>query len=299
MRKSSTIASTNLLAYCMQRYGGKDWNDNNDRITKLYRRLLPLSEEERDLIFTLTDDFEYCSLLDVNSHLHDAYDKIPKDLKDDAKKIIIAPLKDPIISKPKTIGDFTLVSKAKSPDLYFPMFRYSFSTTDMHYNKIDFCPDASSISSKYNDRTLLIMLDDFVGSGMTVSKIVSHLGYIFREQNKQLRYKDIVILSAFAMNQGIVLLRSRHGIQCYANRILQKGISSNENLNPTEKVHLLSVMQEIEHKVVPTVGYVNTLGYMQSEALVSIGDKCPNNTFPFYWYGNKKSELQPIFPREK
>lgn len=299
MRKSTTIAPTNLLAYCMQRYGGKDWNDNNDRITKLYKRLLPLSEEERDLIFTLTDDFEYCSLFNVNSLLHKAYDKIPKELKDNAENIVIAPLKDPIVSKPKTIGDLTLAPKAKSPDLYYPMFHLTFSTTDKHYDKIDFCPDASSISSRYNDRTLLILLDDFVGTGMTVSNIVSHLGDVFKAQKKRLRYKDIVILSAFAMNQGIVLLRSRHGIQCYANTILPKGISSNDKLNPTEKVHLLSVMQEIEHKVVPTVGYVNTLGYMQSEALVSIGDKCPNNTFPFYWYGNKKSELQPIFPREK
>ena len=39
---------------------------------------------------------------------------------------------------------------------------------------------------------------------------------------------------------------------------------------------------------------IYSLGYMQSEALISIMDKSPNNTFPIFW--KAKDDLN-IFPR--
>ena len=300
MRKPNIKADPSLMALCLQRYKDAEWNDTgNDRIPKLFERLSPLSQEERKLIFQLTDDFIFCNPMNVVSHIFDAYSIIPAELKDNARNIIIVPLKDPIQRKINTIEDLTLAPKSKSADIYYPLFHYTFPTNDPHYQKIVFCDDPKSLMGNYNDGTLLILIDDFVGTGLTVSHITSNIDCLLRKKGKKLRYNDTIILSAFAMNQGVELLGSRYGISCYADKILPKGISGNKRFSREDVVHLLSVMRDIEHKTVPGVGYVNTLGYMQSEALVSIGDKCPNNTFPFYWYGNKKSETLPIFPRNK
>lgn len=300
MRKAAIKADPSLLAFCMHRYKDAVWNDaGNDRISKLYERIYPLNQEERDLIFQLTDEFIFCNVMNVVSHIRDAYSQIPAEMKDNASNIIIAPLKNPFQRKIDTIGDITLAPKSKSADIYYPLFHYAFPTNDPHYQKIEFCDAPTSLMKKYNEGTLLILIDDFVGTGLTVSHITSNLGCLLTHKDKKLRYNEIIILCAFAMNQGVKFLKSRFGISCYAGKILSKGISSNIRFRNEDIVHLLSVMRDIEHKIVPGVGYRDTLGYMQSEALVSIGDKCPNNTFPFYWYGNKKSEMRPIFPRNK
>lgn len=38
-----------------------------------------------------------------------------------------------------------------------------------------------------------------------------------------------------------------------------------------------------------------SLGYMQSEALISIMDKSPNNTFPIFWKANHDLNIFPRF----
>ena len=59
-------------------------------------------------------------------------------------------------------------------------------------------------------------------------------------------------------------------------------------------------MKSIENKVLQNLNRDFSFGYKSSESLVSIMEKSPNNTFPFYWYKGKdgqNGELEPIFRR--
>lgn len=288
-----------LLIKCQNRYKNKNWASEQNRIGKLYERIANLTDEEIELIFTLTDDFIYCPFFDVVYQIKSSYEKIPIKDKQNAREILIAPLKDPLMKIPKLpFGEkYIEKPKSKSADIYFPLFQRVFDTTDPFYYKVRFCDDIKILCKNYKNDSLLILVDDFVGTGLTVSGITSSIGMYLKSKSKQLRYSDIKIICAYAMYQGERYLKSQFGIDCFCSELIYKGIICNKMIAKAEKIKSLSIMQNIERKLFPKMSTKNTLGFGQSEALISIGDKCPNNTFPFYWYGEKKDK--PIFPRDK
>lgn len=55
-------------------------------------------------------------------------------------------------------------------------------------------------------------------------------------------------------------------------------------------------MQQIENKLFVNLKSQYSLGFYQSESLVSIMNKAPNNTFPFYWE-KCIGDVKPVFRR--
>lgn len=77
-------------------------------------------------------------------------------------------------------------------------------------------------------------------------------------------------------------------------KFFDKAISESPNYTALEINYKKGLMVQMEKFYGNRITSIYSLGYMQSEALISIMDKSPNNTFPIFW--KAKDDLN-IFPR--
>lgn len=124
-----------------------------------------------------------------------------------------------------------------------------------------------------NDDHLLILVDDFIGTGETALGAVDYVKKIFPEMMNS----NIVVLAIAGMQQGIEELE-RYQIKVYSSVILKKGISDYYLGKDLENA--LEIMHQIECHIKVKPKFL--LGYKHSEGLISM-ERCPNNTFPIYW----------------
>lgn len=160
---------------------------------------------------------------------------------------------------------------------------YKFKGTTIK-QKIDFKEKSISVVENINklkdvrsfSNKLIVLVDDFIGTGKTAEASVC---YIKKELPQIHDNSQIVILSIVAHEMGIEFL-SKMGIRVFTTHKIKKGISDNFSGELLEKS--LICMSGIENslkKLKPEFRF----GYGQSEALVCM-ERCPNNTFPIYWY---------------
>lgn len=144
-------------------------------------------------------------------------------------------------------------------------------------------PLSESLLEKIDNDSLLIIIDDFLGTGGTFFKMTKHF-------DKLNTMKDaIIIISLVSMEEGYKKIKDA-GFNIYTKEIRKKGIS---DLMPEEKRELyLNMMDAIEKKINVDDDY--KLGYKKSESLVSM-IRTPNNTFPVFW--KKNEHFLPPFER--
>lgn len=147
------------------------------------------------------------------------------------------------------------------------------------YDSIDTLP------KELDEGDIVLLVDDFIGTGETANNAIKYLMDI----NSNVTTTQILILSLVSLKTGIDLIES-NGIKTYSSVILGKGIS--DYYTQPKKINYLSIIKNIENRI--KVSEKFQLGYMQSEALVSM-IRTPNNTFPIFWKNNNTA-VAP-FPR--
>lgn len=120
--------------------------------------------------------------------------------------------------------------------------------------------------------SILILLDDFVGTGDTAIEAIDYL-----VNTLQINLSKIIILTISILNIGNINLLSQN-IPVYYKYIFYRGISDYYSQN--EIPGKISVMKSIEKTIKAHKN--ESLGYKGSEALVSL-IRTPNNTFPVFW----------------
>ena len=90
----------------------------------------------------------------------------------------------------------------------------------------------------------------------------------------------IKVMSLVAQGDGIKQLKDA-GVDVYYSKYAPKAIEES-NATVEEKIWMYYQMDAIESKI-PSFNNTYHYGYNRSEALVSM-IRCPNNTFPIYWY---------------
>lgn len=85
-------------------------------------------------------------------------------------------------------------------------------------------------------------------------------------------------------------------LRLFCSRFFDKAISESPNYTALEINYKKGLMVQMEKSYGNRITSTFSLGYMQSEALISIMDKSPNNTFPIFW---KAKHNFNIFPRFK
>lgn len=138
------------------------------------------------------------------------------------------------------------------------------------------------------DSDLLFLIDDYIGSGKTVTKCLEEISL----KNNKLKER-IHILSLAVQKQTIDLINSM-GIPFHYHHVEQKGITDfYEKASAENKI---ATMRTIEKKLKLNPKY--SLGFEESESLITL-IRTPNNTFPIFWddYEIKGEKKKAPFPR--
>ena len=106
-----------------------------------------------------------------------------------------------------------------------------------------------------------------------------------------------VVVCMCAMQDGLWNL-DYCSLKCYASDVYIKAITDDKRFDLQQRQQRIGFMKSAEEKVVKRALKKYSLGYSQSEALLSIMDKCPNNTLPFYWFASQHN-ISPVFYRFK
>ena len=239
--------------------------DFKERFAKLQ------SEDERKLILDLTSRFTYIPLSEYGNHLIKSINDFIRAA--DHSKIIG-------IMNGFHKSDF---GKVKSNYLVSYQFKGLNLIKNINWpTKYPRIIDNSKSLLKINNLQdyNLVLVDDFLGSGETIEGAYNYMSHRLKAHNKPMPYVSVVCI--VAMQHAVDLLSTKMRINVYASKILKRGISDFYTGNDLKEAK--SLMKEIERRIKVRDNF--RFGYKQSEALVCM-ERCPNNTFPFYWFNDK------------
>jgi len=281
--------TANTLLQINELFELKNWpiELGNNRLTLYQRfceRLRVFDSEEQLLMIRLSRNFERVLIQQYTEYFWLGYYNIPTEILESVDKIIFMPL--------LKIQDTKKKNKTKSSSaLHYILSSGDYDWVD-YSNKFLFIEDAADLQRELKERTILIFIDDFLGSGGTARDTISS----FIEKNINLTPVNTIILTMIAQKQGVINVKTQTGCQVFSNQVYGRGISD------TFEGHMIdssiALMKEMERKIAPEIhknGW--SLGFEQTEALVSMSAKSPNNTFPVFWY-ETKTKVSP-FPRYK
>lgn len=297
--------NVNLLVECEGRFHNKPWY-NSERISALLGRLAYLDENEINLVLDLTERFQYLELNEVSQKLVRAYNSIPDNILLNATSILFVPLKSPYYKdmiqngkarKRKSVDEELLAQPSKSSDFILKIVDIGFPYRYQKYsNKTHICKAPGEVLKYYQKGALLVLWDDFIGSGNTAFNAIADLQKFLVNKGHYPIEKDFIIVCVCAMKKGLDMLNYL-SLNCYACDVYMKAISDDQRFGKHDRDVRILTMKSVEEKVVKCSKEFS-LGFEQSEALLSIFDRCPNNTFPFYWH-RSKYQLDPVFYRYK
>jgi len=250
---------------------GKFGDDDDDLFEKFCCLLNELSEDEQDLMLTLTESFERFTLNDYPYLCKNALDKIDQNLIKKNKTIYLIPL-----NSPKDI----LMGKVKSGEqMAYLAKKILQKLTDPQKHKIIDVANVFKLSELYPKRkgSLIIFIDDFVGTGNTACETIEE--YCKNSVNDD----EVIIVSAVALEMGIKALNDI-GFKIYSSQVLKKGIYDSKRI--TDKAIAYRIIEGIENRL--KISGKFRLGFGRSEALVRMY-RTPNNTLPVYWCSEMKN----------
>ena len=238
------------------------------------------NDEERDLIIELTNDFLW-----VQSNMYEEY------LLKALKKLFDSKMWKP--EKNKNIYICPLLSekdfgKLKSSTfmLYLCQSILMRTYSEFQESQIRICETPEVLKMHEDKIDSLILIDDFIGRGETALECLEYLKFLRNSKKK------IYIVSLVAQEEGINNI-SKADISVFTAVIRKKAIT--DTYSESEAKEKIKVMVNISKYLHAPKGM--QLGYADTESLVSM-IKTPNNTFPVYWYENRKNAYAPFVRKE-
>ncbi len=276
--------SINVINKLNNLFNEKKWKitgKKNDLYSRFCERLNFLEEEEDQLfVIDLAKDFLCVGEFQrIYEDIQNVFFNIDEEVYELFDKIVIMPLSKKIYKPDK---------KTKSGEAYFYFFKRSnfFSWFDYYPNKFMFSEEMRG--DFIRDNKAIFFIDDYVGSGDTFIEIYNDIKEIYAEINP----RNIFVLAPFSQEKAVKRIYDEVGARVISETIRNRGISDRY---PAEKVPIyLDKMIKIENRIDKKIEEKDcSLGYKQSEALIQVLYKTPNNTFPVFWFENKQS-LSPF-----
>ncbi len=255
-------------------FDDKNWHEKKDFNTTVFdnfcQLLSNLTDKQQELIIELTERYEWLTLNEYNSILIKLFDKIPESEISNTKKIIFFPI---IKSEDE--------DKTKSGHVILYLMRI-IKPLLRKFGEIDFKEaekfEYFSEDFTINDNEYIYLLDDFLGSGLTLDSTLKK----FDEMSIPIEKIRIITIASHV--QAIEYMNQKN-IVYYTEIISKKGISEYYT-DDTIKAEKIEIMKQIE-KLLPTKKY--NFGFGKSEALITLA-RTPNNTFPIFWHKYIKEE---------
>lgn len=231
------------------------------------------TQEERNLIMELTEKFTYIPLSEYGRYLLPVVKDFLSMLPSDKKISVINGLRKADWGKVKS--NYLVSYQFKGLNLI--------KNIDWGKHKLRIFDDFKSLfqTSDIQNHELLLV-DDFLGTGETIEEAYKYIANRLKIYGKEMPHVSVVCI--VAMQQAVDLMK-KMGIEVYASKIVNKGIS--DNYSGEELESAITVMETIEKRINVKPAY--QFGYHQSEALVCM-ERCPNNTFPFFWLNKNYGE---------
>lgn len=240
-----------------------------DVFERFSRMCARLSQDQRDLILTITQDYIWLnSAAERESRFLASWKKMVPQLPLGIQLVGLAPLLKPKSSRPK------------SSDVVFSTAR-GFQRNlirSLEHRKLIFGKSAAELAKYLSefDNTALVLVDDYLGSGNTASSALDSLNLPIRNSGK---FPYVVVLTLAAQQNAVSRLADRCLV--VADLLLKRGISDKSGID-TEQA--LAVMKSIGARL--GIEKSIRLGYGAAEALTTL-QRTPNNTFPVYWTNKK------------
>lgn len=266
-------------------FTAKNWfkNENQEEIHKRFLNLLNnLSDEQKTLIHEIVQNYTWIPGSEYFEKFNNLMGKI--DLKDLVKcnRLYLFRIVTPRDEK-----------KTKSSDHCVYIVKGLLSAHPAYAGKevevIDTFDDLDKIVFKNDGSELLLLIDDFIGSGETFEEC-----WLRALTNPTLNNSFTFIFALIIQSEAFDFIFANYGFSSIHYEKKNKGIS--DFYKDPEKADKAKVMEGIERIIKPSIGY--NFGYRKSEALVTM-IRTPDNTFPVFWkkYKIKSSEFIPPFLR--
>lgn len=228
--------------------------------------LIRLPDDSRELVFVLLESFLYCDFFGTFPLVSNALESIPAELVSNVSEVFLLPL-----------AETGANGKAKSPSALLYPAAYDlipYITTFAGKKPIPYeRMELLEAQQPNRSQSLIIFLDDFVGTGKTALRTINRFKKNFAKPSDR-----FVVVAAVAQEQGIDKLTSQN-IAIYTGVARQKGIS--ESTSIANRAAALAIMDGLESRLGVSNGYRR--GYGECEALVALM-RTPNNTFPIFWW---------------
>ncbi len=249
-----------------------------------YARLAP---ETRDLFLKLSEKFTVIGSDQIYFMFKRAFEKIPGAFLNKFRVIYFYPLVKPYIHIGK--GKRKVARpKVKSGQKIMVFIEVNEFRELRFSDKLRLPDDFNLLKEQFiADRDLLVLIDDFVGTGNTANEIFKELFELEKFNNN-----NTILLSLVAQERGVKAIKEVSGVETYYEKAEPRGLS--DSFEGIELEQHKSVAGKMERSLKIPEEY--HLGFEESEALVSIMNKSPNNTFPVFWYETKS--LVAPFKRE-
>ena len=293
MATSKTHLSLDVFEKLRNIYASNKWEiDEEGSFNRFCEMLRLLTIDQQDCILRLTEIFLKFDLDVYRKYLKEAISKIDLITLSKYSKIYIMALNviEEKIEEEKPLAERKKIGNSSD------VIAYAFNDSDirdqatLRKTNINVISSLDGLPRNFMaSKGLLLLVDDFIGSGKTVETCIHYLTSVSKYD-----LDKIHILSLVAQREGIQRLKSQN-ITVYCSAIRPKGITENYQ-NPLRD-KLVKAMEQIEDLL--QVNNEFRFGYNRSEALVKM-IRTPNNTFPFFWLKNKtkygKKFIAP-FPR--
>ena len=230
---------------------------------RFYKTLLLLNEKEQTFLINLTYRFDHIPLSEYMNHMRDPLRKLRDDSVGETLCFVTCTPKE-------EVG----YVKSSSAVLY----QIKGTTMKQHVNlspKLVIENIQKLPEYKITDKTKIVLVDDFIGTGDTAIGAVDYVHELVPSLTDNSR---IIVFSIVALREGLERL-DKIGVKTYFAVERQKAIS--EEMKEADRDAAMAIMQSIESKLKKLKDDYK-FGYKGSEALVSM-ERCPNNSFPIYW----------------
>lgn len=272
-----SLSVINDLQHLFEFHG---WNLNaeEDKAFKNFCEMLGfLSREQQSCILKITKNFLRVEFDKYRLYLKKAIRQVKANEIENVTKIYVIPINaiEQLIEDKKPVEQRKAPGQSSIPVAY--AFRDNYiKDDDIFENKslhVIFSLEGLPKNINNSSTSMLLLVDDFIGSGKTVDGCLDYL-----ENDLGIDLLKISVLSLVALSDGISRVKSKN-VNVYCSEIRYKGIT--DYFSGFERDSLVKTMSNIEELLGVLEAY--HFGYEKSEALVKM-NRTPNNTFPVYWH---------------
>jgi hypothetical protein len=230
------------------------------------RMLARLSAPERAIVLELTRGYVWLTPEAYKRVLLAAWDQLAASLHKEEKTVVMAPLVEIDAERPTSADHLLQLARGFQDNLERRLpdrTLWIFKSTEMF---------AKNFEGQAN--TVLVLLDDYVGSGDTASRTLQK----FWGKWPSLQRNRIYILALAAQRAAVTRLTAGV-VRVQAGILLERGISDHPTLAGAPGAPL-QVMAQLGKRLKSKKGEL--FGYGNTEATATLL-RTPNNTFPVYW----------------